>query len=36
VAVEALPLILAGLRTRDLRPVRLDRLLAQPGYGDHC
>ena len=36
VAVRALPLILAGLRARGLRAVRLDRLLGRPGYGDHC
>jgi peptidoglycan/xylan/chitin deacetylase (PgdA/CDA1 family) len=36
VVVKALPLILAGLRARKLRPVRLDRLLAKPGYGNHC
>jgi peptidoglycan/xylan/chitin deacetylase (PgdA/CDA1 family) len=36
VVVKALPLILEGLKTRDLKPVRLDRLLRKPGYGDHC
>ena len=36
VVVEALPPILAGLRARGLRVVRLDRLLNRPGYGDHC
>jgi peptidoglycan/xylan/chitin deacetylase (PgdA/CDA1 family) len=36
VVVKALPLILDGLKTRDLKPVRLDRLLHKPGYGDHC
>lgn len=36
VVVKALPLILDGLRTRGLKPVRLDRLLHKPGYGDHC
>jgi peptidoglycan/xylan/chitin deacetylase (PgdA/CDA1 family) len=36
VVVKALPLILQGLKTRHLKPVRLDRLLHKPGYGDHC
>jgi peptidoglycan/xylan/chitin deacetylase (PgdA/CDA1 family) len=36
VVVKALPLILEGLKTRGLKPVRLDRLLHRPGYGDHC
>jgi peptidoglycan/xylan/chitin deacetylase (PgdA/CDA1 family) len=36
VVVKALPPILAGLRARHLTPVRLDRLLGRPGYGDHC
>jgi peptidoglycan/xylan/chitin deacetylase (PgdA/CDA1 family) len=30
--VAALPLILDGLRTRDLRPVRLDKLVGGPAY----
>jgi peptidoglycan/xylan/chitin deacetylase (PgdA/CDA1 family) len=37
VVVRALPLILDGLKSRHLKPVRLDRLLHKPGYGeDHC
>jgi hypothetical protein len=30
------PLILDGLARRDLKPVRLDALLGESGYGDHC
>jgi hypothetical protein len=33
--VNALPIVLQGLRARDLRPVRLDTLLESPGY-THC
>ncbi len=36
VVIGALPMILAGLRDRNLKVVRLDRLLGKPGYGDHC
>jgi peptidoglycan/xylan/chitin deacetylase (PgdA/CDA1 family) len=36
VVVRALPLILAGLDARGLRPVRLDQLLGVRGYLDHC
>jgi peptidoglycan/xylan/chitin deacetylase (PgdA/CDA1 family) len=36
VLLRALPLILDGLKARDLRAVRLDTLLGKPGYGDHC
>jgi peptidoglycan/xylan/chitin deacetylase (PgdA/CDA1 family) len=36
VLVRALPMILDGLRTRGLRPVRLDVLLERPGYGAAC
>jgi peptidoglycan/xylan/chitin deacetylase (PgdA/CDA1 family) len=36
VIVEALPLILDGLRRRGLQPVRLDELLGQPAYVDSC
>jgi peptidoglycan/xylan/chitin deacetylase (PgdA/CDA1 family) len=36
VIVEALPLILEGLRQRGLQPVRLDELLGQPAYVDSC
>ena len=36
VLVGAVPLILDGLGRRDLKPVRLDTLLGERGYGDHC
>ncbi len=36
VVVRALPIILAGLRSRGLRSVTLSRLLAVPGYTDQC
>jgi peptidoglycan-N-acetylglucosamine deacetylase len=36
VLVRAMPLILDGLERRALEPVRLDRLLDERGYGDHC
>jgi peptidoglycan/xylan/chitin deacetylase (PgdA/CDA1 family) len=36
VLVRALPIILDGLDRRGLKPVRLDRLLGDRGYGDHC
>lgn len=36
VLVRAVPLILDGLARRDLKPVRLDALLGERGYGDHC
>jgi peptidoglycan-N-acetylglucosamine deacetylase len=36
VLVRALPLILDGLEHRGLRAVRLDALLDERGYGDHC
>jgi peptidoglycan/xylan/chitin deacetylase (PgdA/CDA1 family) len=36
VLVRALPLILDGLERRGLKPVRLDALLDERGYGDHC
>ena len=36
VLVRAVPLILDGLARRDLKPVRLDALLGESGYGDHC
>jgi peptidoglycan/xylan/chitin deacetylase (PgdA/CDA1 family) len=36
VLVRAVPMILDGLERRGLRPVRLDALLHQRGYGDHC
>jgi peptidoglycan-N-acetylglucosamine deacetylase len=36
VLVRAVPMILDGLARRGLRPVRLDALLHQRGYGDHC
>jgi peptidoglycan-N-acetylglucosamine deacetylase len=36
VLVRAMPLILDGLERRGLEPVRLDRLLDERGYGDHC
>jgi hypothetical protein len=36
VVVAALPLILDGLAAKGLQPVRLDELLARPGYLDRC
>jgi len=36
VLLRAVPLILDGLAHRDLKPVRLDALLGERGYGDHC
>jgi peptidoglycan-N-acetylglucosamine deacetylase len=36
VLVRAMPLILDGLARRGLKPVRLDALLDESGYGDHC
>jgi peptidoglycan/xylan/chitin deacetylase (PgdA/CDA1 family) len=36
VLVRALPIILDGLDRRGLKPVRLDALLGDRGYGDHC
>jgi peptidoglycan/xylan/chitin deacetylase (PgdA/CDA1 family) len=36
VLIEALPLILDGLKAQGLQPVRLDELLGRPGYLDHC
>ena len=36
VLVRAVPMILDGLERRGLKPVRLDALLHQRGYGDHC
>jgi peptidoglycan-N-acetylglucosamine deacetylase len=36
VLVRALPLILDGLERRGLKAVRLDALLDERGYGDHC
>jgi peptidoglycan/xylan/chitin deacetylase (PgdA/CDA1 family) len=36
VLLEALPIILDGLRAKGLAPVRLDDLLGLPGYLDHC
>jgi peptidoglycan/xylan/chitin deacetylase (PgdA/CDA1 family) len=36
VLVRALPIILDGLDRRGLEPVRLDELLGDRGYGDHC
>jgi peptidoglycan/xylan/chitin deacetylase (PgdA/CDA1 family) len=36
VLVRALPMILDGLEHRGLKPVRLDALLDERGYGDHC
>ncbi len=36
VVLEALPLILDGLRERGLKPVRLDELLGVPGYLETC
>lgn len=36
VLVRAVPMILDGLERRHLRPVRLDAMLGERGYGDHC
>ena len=36
VLVRAVPLILDGLERRHVKPVRLDALLRERGYGDHC
>jgi peptidoglycan-N-acetylglucosamine deacetylase len=36
VIVEALPLILDGLRQRGLHPVRVDELVGEPAYVDSC
>ena len=36
VLVRAVPIILDGLARRNLKPVRLDALLGERGYGDHC
>jgi peptidoglycan/xylan/chitin deacetylase (PgdA/CDA1 family) len=36
VILQALPLILDGLRERGLTPVRLDELLGKPGYLESC
>ncbi len=36
VVLEALPLIIEGLRARGLQPVRLDELLGRPGYLESC
>jgi peptidoglycan-N-acetylglucosamine deacetylase len=36
VVVRALPMILDGLERKGLKPVRLDTLLDERGYGDHC
>jgi hypothetical protein len=36
VLVRAMPLILDGLERRGLKPVRLDALLGERGYGDRC
>lgn len=36
VLVRAVPLILDGLERRNLEPVRLDAMLRERGYGDHC
>jgi peptidoglycan/xylan/chitin deacetylase (PgdA/CDA1 family) len=36
VLVDALPIILDGLKARGLEPVRLDELLGVPGYLDRC
>jgi peptidoglycan/xylan/chitin deacetylase (PgdA/CDA1 family) len=36
VVVRALPMILDGLQRKGLKPVRLDTLLHERGYGDHC
>jgi peptidoglycan/xylan/chitin deacetylase (PgdA/CDA1 family) len=36
VLLRAVPMVLDGLERRGLKPVRLDALLHQRGYGDHC
>jgi peptidoglycan/xylan/chitin deacetylase (PgdA/CDA1 family) len=36
VVVRAMPMILDGLERKGLKPVRLDTLLDERGYGDHC
>jgi peptidoglycan/xylan/chitin deacetylase (PgdA/CDA1 family) len=36
VLLTALPIILDGLRSRGLQPVRLDELLRRPAYGARC
>ena len=36
VVAGALPLILEGLQARHLQPMRLDQLLAKPGYAGRC
>jgi peptidoglycan-N-acetylglucosamine deacetylase len=36
VLVRAVPMILDGLKRQGLKPVRLDALLHERGYGDHC
>lgn len=36
VLLRALPKILDGLQRKHLRVVRLDTLVREPGYGDHC
>jgi peptidoglycan-N-acetylglucosamine deacetylase len=36
VLIRAVPMILDGLERRGLKPVRLDALLHERGYGDHC
>jgi peptidoglycan/xylan/chitin deacetylase (PgdA/CDA1 family) len=36
VLLRAVPMILDGLERRGLKPVRLDALLHERGYGDHC
>jgi peptidoglycan-N-acetylglucosamine deacetylase len=36
VLARAMPLILEGIERRGLEPVRLDTLLGERGYGDHC
>ena len=36
VVVRALPMILDQLEKRRLKPVRLDTMLDERGYGDHC
>jgi peptidoglycan-N-acetylglucosamine deacetylase len=36
VLVRAVPMILDGLERKELKPVRLDALLHERGYGNHC
>jgi peptidoglycan/xylan/chitin deacetylase (PgdA/CDA1 family) len=36
VVVQALPMILDGLRAKGLQPVRLDELLGEDGYLSSC